>query len=442
MIPKVHYADTGSGLVAYQLFGTGALDVILCEGFGCQIELAWEHPSTARFLEGLGTFARVAFFDQRGYGLSDDVPHKLHPTWEDAVEDFKCVAASAGMARPALLLSRSAGRAGMLFAATNPDRSAALILVNANAYYYAAPDYPQGHPPDRARALDAVMREKWGTEELAAFFEPSLVGDSAALRWLARMNRASASPSRMMDAMNYSRSFDARPYLSAIRVPTLVLQSADYPFTTVAMGRYVAEHIAGAQFVVIPGSSTTLSVTQADAALARVREFLTGGAEAPAADRVLATVVFIDLVGSSELAAQIGDRRWSDIQRQFFGVAREELGRHGGREIDTAGDGYFAVFDGPGRAVRFAERVRSRMEDFARPLRVGIHVGECERAGEKLTGLAVNIGARVCAKAEPGEILVSGTVRDLLIGSGLKLVERGLHRLKGIPGEWLLLALA
>jgi class 3 adenylate cyclase len=441
VIPKVQYAQTSSGLVAYQVFGRGPLEIVMCEGFGSQLEVAWEHPTTAAVMEGLASFARVAFLDQRGVGLSDNIPHQQQPTWEDAVEDFRVVADAAGMKRPAVFVSRSAVRPGLLFAATQPDRVSALILVNGTAYFFADEGYP-GHSPEAVRQIDEWFRQGWGTEEFAIQMNPSLASDPAAVRWLARMMRASCSPGRAFEAMQHSRQFDVRPFLSAIRVPTLMLHTANYRFAPLPMARYMAERISGAKLVVFPGSDTTLDLTHTAQLWAHIKELLTGAAVAPDADRILATLVFADLVGSSDVAARIGDRRWKETQQQFFAIAREEAARFGGREVDTAGDGYFAAFDGPGRAVRFAERVRSRMEDVAQPLRFGIHVGECERVGDKLTGLAVNIGARVCAKADPGEILVSGTVRDLLMGSGVKLQDRGSHELKGIPGHWPLLAVA
>ncbi len=442
MIPKVQYADTSSGQVAYMVFGEGPLEILCCEGAGFHLELAWDLPIGTQFYRALGSFARVALFDRRGYGMSDPVPSGKSPTWEDGTEDFRVVMDAAGFKRPALLVYRDAAIAGLLFAGMHPDRISALITCNGAPYAYAEPGYDGGLSRETSKHLSQKTYAGWGTEEYLAFLYPSLAHDSNALYILGRMCRSSASPRRVVETLRYNSRLDARPFLRAISVPTLIAHNVDYPIAPFAAARYLAEHIPGAKLVALPGADNTPYATNQDVFLGHVREFLTGTRQPVEADTVLATVLFLDLVGSTELAAKLGDKRWRETLEQFYKLARAELVAFRGREMDTAGDGLFAAFEGPGRAIRCAMQIRERVKSLNLELRAGIHTGECEKLGDKLAGMTVNIGARVCAKADAGEIVVSNTVKDLLIGSGIEFTERGAYQLKGVPGEWRLFATA
>ncbi len=391
---------------------------------------------SSRFYDGLASFARVAMFDPRGVGMSDPVLFKTNPTWEDATEDFRVVMDAAGFKRPALFVNRESAMPGLLFAGTEPERLSALIECNGAAYAYREPGYDAGHSRESAIEISRSMRDGWGTEEWVARFNPSLSGDPDSIRLLARMLRASSTPRCAKETMRYATSLDARPFLKSIRVPALIFHSEHYPIATLAMGRYLAEQIPDARLVVLPGGDFCPYASSRDLILAQVYEFLTGTHAPESMDTVLETVLFVDLVGSTELAAKLGDRRWKDLLEQFYRLAREALASFGGREIDTAGDGLFASFKGPGRAIRCAAQMRDRLREFDLELRAGVHTGECEQIGNKLAGMTVNIGARVCSKAAGGQIMVSGTVKDLLVGSGSEFADSGTHNLKGVPGDW------
>ena len=342
--------------------------------------------------------------------------------------------------RAALIGVSEGGPLNLLFAATYPDRTAAIVLINTFARIAWAPDYPCGTRPDVWGVLLERMEQGWGKGVLLSAFAQSLAGDAAAREWWARFQRQAASPGAAVALMRMTYDIDTRPILPAIRVPTLILHRAEDRMVPVEHAHYLARQIPDSKYVELPGKDHFFFTGDADAFLAQIEEFLTGERHAIDSERVLATVLFVDIVGSTERAAQLGDRRWHELLDKFYSVARRQLERFRGREIDTAGDGFFAAFDGPARAIRCAAAICSGIRSLGLEVRAGVHTGECEVMGEKIGGIAVHIGARVAGHAGPDEVLVSGTVKDLVAGSGIAFDARGVHALKGVPGEWNLFA--
>jgi class 3 adenylate cyclase len=330
----------------------------------------------------------------------------------------------------------------MMFAATHPERLQALVLANTSARYIVADDYPIGLPAEQVDREMARIPEHWGTGEAVSFEVPSKQHDPDFRRWYARYQRAAARPRELASYMPMVHTLDVRNVLSSIRCPTLVLHRRDRDWVGIEHGRFIAEKIPGARLVELPGSDLTLATEHPELTLGLVEELVTGSTTMQEADRVLATVLFTDIVGSTERAAAIGDRAWRDLLERYYGEVRREIARFRGREIDTAGDGVFAAFDGPARAIRCASAMGRAVRPLGLELRTGIHTGECELAGDKIAGIAVHVGARVMSHAGPGETLVSSTVRDLVAGSGIEFVDRGAQALKGIPGEWRLFSVA
>jgi class 3 adenylate cyclase/pimeloyl-ACP methyl ester carboxylesterase len=416
--------------------GEGPIDLVLCSGLSSHLDMWWDVPAAARFFQGLASFSRLILFDPRGLGLSDPAPYSALSTWEDWTEDIRTVLDVVGSQRATIFAERDFTRPAMLFAATSPERTAALILSRPIARYPAAADYPEGQPPEAFEQFIQLVQSKWGTAELAALTVPSIAHDPASLGLLARTLRASCSPKRAAEHMRYWLQLDVRTYLPAIRVPTLVFMREASPLFPSALFRYVAEHIAGARQVALPGSDIVLFYSGAEIVLGEVEEFLTGARHHVEADRVLATVLFTDLVKSTERAAELGDRRYRELLEQHHAAVRRELARFGGKEMDSAGDGFFASFEGPARAIRCAVAMRDALSGMGLESRAGLHTGECERVDGKLGGMAVHIGARVCALAGAGQVLVTSTVKDLVTGSGIQFEDHGSHALKGVPGEW------
>jgi class 3 adenylate cyclase len=329
-----------------------------------------------------------------------------------------------------------------MFAATRPDRVRALALANTTARYVVAHDYPIGVPAENVDEQMARIAERWGTGEAVDFDVPSKQHDPAFRRWYARYQRVAARPRELASYMPMVHTLDVRNVLSSIRCPTLVLHRRERGLVGIEHGRYIAEKISGARFVELPGADMSLATEHPELTLGLIEELVTGSTRIPDADRVLATVLFTDIVRSTERAAVIGDRAWRDLLENYLAVVRRELVRFRGREIDTAGDGVFATFDGPARAIRCAGAMGRAVRSLGLEVRTGIHTGECELAGDKIAGIAVHVGARVMSHAEPGETLVSSTVRDLVAGSGIEFVDRGAQTLKGVPGEWRLFSVA
>jgi pimeloyl-ACP methyl ester carboxylesterase len=434
--PRTQYAKSGDVNIAYQVVGEGPLDLVLVPGFVSHLELDWEEPRSVRFLERLASFSRLIRFDKRGTGLSDR-PGGL-PDLETRMDDVRAVMDAVGSERAALFGYSEGGPMCILFAATYPARTSSLILYGTYAKRRDPDgDYPWA-PTWEQRLADAEeVEQSWGEESHLGAMAPS--ADPAMVKWWRARARAAASPGAARDLILMNSQIDVRAILPTIRTPTLVLHRRGDLDARQEEGRYISERIADARFVELPGEDHVPWIDP-DQIVDEVQEFLTGVRPIPEPDRVLATVVFTDIVGSTERAAELGDRGWRALLDSHHDVVRRELDRFRGREIDTAGDGFLAAFDGPARAVRCAVAIGEAVRGLGLEIRAGIHTGEVERAGNDIRGLAVHIGARVSARADPGEVLVSSTVKDLVAGSGIDFQDRGAHTLKGVPGEWHLFA--
>jgi pimeloyl-ACP methyl ester carboxylesterase len=421
--------------------GEGAQNLVLVPGWVSNIEHAWEDPSFSHFLRRLASFSRLILLDRRGTGLSDRVSEL--PTLEQRMDDVRAVMDAAGAERAALFGLSEGGPMCMMFAATYPSRTSALLLYGTFARLLRASDYPIGVPAGLMEQFLDRVEESWGTGSMSAdYFAPSMAGDEAFRRSWARFERLGVSPSGIKALLRMAQETDARHVLPIIRVPTLVVHREGDLVIQVKSARYIAERIQGAKYVELPGPDHFLWVGDSDAILDEVEEFLTGARRGQEPDRVLATVMFTDIVGATERAVALGDGRWRDLLDRHHTVIREQLSRFRGREIDTAGDGFLAAFDGPARGVRCAGAIVREMGRLGLEIRAGLHTGECEILGDKLSGIAVHTGARVAALAGAGEVLVSATVKDLVAGSGITFEDRGVRKLKGLPGEWRLYAVA
>ncbi|MEX2458708.1 MAG: adenylate/guanylate cyclase domain-containing protein [Actinomycetota bacterium] len=435
-MPETKYVRGETGLIAYQVFGEGPLDLVSLAGSTGHIDVRWESPAFARFYKRLASFARVVLFDRRGNGASDPFPADEVPTWEEWADDFRVVMDAAGSSRAAIVAHLDAGPMGMMFAATHPDRTTALVLANTSARTLVADDYPEGLSPEAVEAILGAIEAGWGTEAFAEAASPSLAGDTRARAWFAKYMRASASPRMVAAQLRPMMELDLRDVLPSIRAPTLVLHRREYALTPIAQGRYLADHIPDARFVELEGADSSLTYGDSDRALDAIEEFLTGVRRHAPLDRVLATVLFTDLVDSTGRAAELGDRRWRDLLDQHDAVAREEIEQNRGRLWKTTGDGVLATFDAPGRAIRCAISIGEALGPMGLSMRAGLHAGEVELRENDVGGIAVHVAARVAALAGPGETLVSRTVADLVAGSDVRLADRGTHSLKGVPNEW------
>jgi class 3 adenylate cyclase/pimeloyl-ACP methyl ester carboxylesterase len=442
VVPETRYAAAGDIHIAYQVVGEGPLDLILVAEFWHSIEAQWEEPSFAAFLERLASFGRLICFDQRGTGLSDPVALEGLPSLEQWMHDVRVVMEEVGSKQAALIGMGGGGMMSMLFAATHPQSTSALVLVNSFARLSEAPDYP----PGRATALETdvidVMEAGWGRGVLLDLVAPSRVGDEGFRRWWARYQRLGLTLGGILAVRRMLGEADVREVLPSIRVPTLVLHRGGNRWVRVEHGRYLAEHIAGAKYVELPGIDYFPFLGDANAVLDEIEDFTTGVSHLPESQRVLATVFFTDIVESTQRAVELGDRSWSELLDAHHKLVRGALKRFHGREIDTAGDAFFATFDGPARAIRCAVAVREAVRSLGLEIRAGIHTGELEFEDSAVRGVAVHIGQRVLSEADPGEIVVSSTVKDLVAGSGLRFSDRGVHALKGIPDDWRLFAVA
>jgi class 3 adenylate cyclase/DNA-binding SARP family transcriptional activator len=434
-VPATRYARSGDVNVAYQVVGEGP-DLVLIPGWVSHVEHAWEVPSFVAFLSRLRSFCRLLIFDRRGTGLSDRVG--ALPTLEQRMDDIRAVMDAAGSERAALFGISEAGPLAMLFAATYPERTTSLTLYGTFARGSWHRDYPWRWKPEQwDTVLDYIGRE-WGTGKVACVLAPSIASDPGQIEAWARFERLSVSPGGAQTLFRMTVASDVRHVLPTIHAPTLVLQRTGDRITTPPGARYIAERIAGARYVELPGEDHFPWTGDVEAILGEVQEFVTGHRAAPEPDRVLATVLFVDIVGSTEHVARLGDRAWRDLLARFRALVRKELAGYRGREIDTAGDSFLATFDGPARAVRCARAIRDAVPSLGIAVRAGLHTGECEIFETDVTGIAVHIGARVADAADPGEVLVSSTVKDLVAGSGIAFASRGTHALPGVPGEWAL----
>lgn len=440
--PETHYAKSGDLHIAYQTVGNGPFDLVFVHGWISHIEHLWEEPRIARFFERLASFSRLIVLDKRGTGLSDPVPLDRLPELEGRMDDVRAVMDAVGSRRAALIGTSEAGALNLLFTATYPQRVSALVLLNSYACLGWREDYPWGFRPDDAERLLETIEKGWGQGVAFEALVASQSDNPAVRAWWARYQRLAASPGTAVALLRMALETDVRSVLGSISVPTLILHRAGDPFTGPEHGRYLGEHIPGARYVELSGVDHLFFAEDLDGLVAEIQEFLTGVREPAESERVLATVLFVDIVGSTERASALGDRGWRDVLDRFYVLVRSLLVRFRGREIDTAGDEFFATFDGPARAIRCARAIAEETAALGLPVRAGIHSGECEIIGDKVGGIAVHIGARIAADAAPREVLVSSTVKDLVAGSGIHFVDRGPRTLRGVPGEWRLFSVA
>jgi class 3 adenylate cyclase len=437
----VRYAQSGDVSIAYQVVGDGPIDLVFVAGAITNLEVLWEDPDYRRFCERLGTFSRLLLFDKRGMGLSDRV---RVGTLEERMDDVRAVMDAAGSDSAALMGVSEGGPLSMLFAASLPERTRALVLCGAEVKEERTDDWPWGESTraefEQALELDNVVA-RWGKGLAAGHIFPSRQGDEAFRLWFGRLQVQSATPRDAAAFMRMAFDIDVRQVASSVNVPTLIIHRTDDPVCHVENARWLARHVDGARFLELPGNEHVPWIDR-DEILAETQEFLTGVREPAEPDRVLATVLFTDIVGSTERARALGDRAWRDLLERHHSLVRAELARYRGREIDTAGDGFFATFDGPARGIRCARSIVETVRGIGLEVRAGLHTGEVEMAADSVRGIAVHTGARVAALARPGEVLLSGTVKDLIAGSGIELTARGSHELKGIPGNWQLFAVA
>jgi pimeloyl-ACP methyl ester carboxylesterase len=441
MRTRTRYARNGDVSLAYEVYGEGERDIVVTTGWVGSYASGWEIPEHARWLERLGTLGRVILWDKRGTGLSDRVPPERLPTMEERMDDLRAVMDAAGSERAVVFGISEGSSLSALFAASHPDRVESLVLYGGFARIARADDYPWGLTPQEAELLTREIAANWGGNayRLLQLWAPSVADDPAAQEDWNHWMVHGASPASAAAWLEMAAETDVRGVLPAITRPTLVIHREDDVIMPAGHGRYLAEHIPGARFVALPGADHLWWIDGAEI-LDEVESFLTGAPARVEPDRLLATVMFTDIVDSTRRAAELGDGRWRTLSERHDSLVRRELDRFRGREVKTLGDGFLATFDGPGRAIRCASAIRAGVEPLGIELRAGLHTGECEVIGDDIGGLAVNIGARVGAKAQAGEVLVSQTVRDLVAGSGFAFVDRGEHELKGVPGVWRLYA--
>ena len=432
--PETRYARSGEISIAYQVLGEGPRDLILVPGIVSHVEFFHELPGYTDFLRGLAAFARVIVFDKRGNGLSDRVVGT--PSLEERMDDIRAVMEAAGSERASLFGVSEGGPLSLLFAATHPGRVQAIVLYETFVRFGGTSDYLSGVPRDQHSELTDAMREAHGTGTSLRIYGASYGDDPRVQSLWGRAERLSASPGSAHALFEMLLDIDVRSALPSVRVPCLVLHGAESTSMFVDHGHYLEQHLSDARRVALDGVDHYPWFANAESIVAEVEEFLTGARTAPPVDRQLATVLFTDIVGSTARAAELGDRRWSELLQKHHALVRRQIERFRGRLTGTAGDGVLALFDGPARAVRCACAIRDGIRSLGLDIRAGVHTGEIERHEEEVTGLALHIGARVAALAGPGEVLVSRTVKDLVAGSGLAFADRGTHELKGVPEAW------
>ncbi len=430
--PPTRFARSGKVRIAYQVIGDGPPDLVYVTGPASHLDMQWDDPSLARAFERFASFARLVRFDRRGTGLSD--PADSPPTLEQQMDDLSAVMDAAGVERAALMGANEAGLCA-LYAASYPERVSALALVNV------APVGGLIHSDERRRELIEIIENHWGEGRTLPLFAPSRLGDRRFEEWWARLERASASPAMARMLVDLNTQTDLRGVLPSVRVPTLVLNRSGNRLVPAELSREVAATIPGARFEEFPGADLYAWPGAEDPAIDEIEEFLTGRRLPREPERVLATVLFTDIVASTDYAAKLGDDAWRELLDRHNTLVRGQLDRWRGREIKTLGDGFVATFDGPARGARCAQAIVAEVSDLGLDVRAGLHTGECELLDGDVTGIAVHIAARICSMGRAGEVLVSSTVRDLVVGSGLSFVDRGVHALRGVPGEWRVYAL-
>jgi class 3 adenylate cyclase len=435
MPPETRYAKSGEVNIAYQVVGDGELDLVYVPGWISNVELMWEEPNFARFLNRLASFSRLILFDKRGTGLSDRVPNHELPTLEERMDDLRGVLDAVGSERAAVFGHSEGGNMCVLFAATYPGRTVALLTIGIYAKRMRSDDYPWAPTPAEREAAAREIEAGWGKIDLA-YYAPSRIGDERFGDRLATYFRRGASPGAAAALLRMNSSIDVRDVLPTIHVPTLVMHETGDHDVHVEEGRWIASRIPGAKYVELDGDDHMFWAQHADVVADEIEEFLTGVRPVVEPERVLSTVLLTDIVGSTEKAVALGDRRWKALLESHDAVAGREIERHRGRQVKMTGDGVLATFDGPARAVRCATAIREEVGSAGLDIRAGVHTGECESRGDDVAGIAVHTVARVAGLAGPGEVLVTSTVKDLTSGSGLEFEDRGPHNLKGIPGEW------
>ena len=438
MAPVARYAKSGDLHIAYAVAGDGPIDLVWVPPWISQVEYLWAEPSLERVMERLTQFARVITFDRRGSGLSD--PLFGAPTLEDQMDDVLAVMDAAGSESAAICGTLEGGPMAALFAATFPERTDALVMYATFARATWAPGYEFAWPAEiRDQHMEAGIKQ-WGQGWVAAGVAPSKVQDPGFMEWAGRLERLAASPATIRRIFDLIGEFDVRDVLPSIRVPALVMHRKDDSFIKVDHSRYIASRIPGARYVELEGEDNMFSLGDAEAVLGEIEEFLTGTRHDHEPDRMLATVLFTDICDSTARAAEMGDRGWRFLLERHDALFRQALDRHRGREVKRTGDGFLATFDGPARAIRCAASVAEAMGSLGLQIRAGLHTGELEVMDGDLGGLAVHIASRVMSAAGPNEVLVSGTVKDLVVGSGIDFEDRGERELRGVPGEWRLYA--
>jgi class 3 adenylate cyclase len=433
-MPETRYVKSDDVHVAYQVVGEGPFDLLFVPGFVSNIEAAWRNPDQSAFFRRLSSFCRLILFDKRGTGLSDRGAHDF--TLEQRMHDVQAILDAIGSKQAALFGVSEGGPMSLLYAATHPERTSALVVYGSYAKRSKTTDYPFGWDDRQWAHVIEDIEKNWGTIHFASVGGVVGHADARKAELLAAYYRASASPGAAAAIMRMNREIDVRDILAATRVPTLVLHRTADPLIEIGHGRFLAEHVPDARLIELAGQEHMPWLGDRDAVLGAVEQFLTGSQRTQQPERVLATILFVDIAGSTEQVAAMGDKRWRDMLNEFYGRVREVLQHYRGREVNTAGDGFLVAFDGPARAIRSCKAINDAMNSLELKVRCGIHTGECELVGDDLAGIAVHIGARVAGLAAPGEVLVSQTVRDLVAGSGLTFEDRGTHRLKGVPDEW------
>jgi class 3 adenylate cyclase len=438
-IPATRFATLGHDRIAYQVLGDGPVDLLWVAGLGDALDARWEYEPYAAFIRRLASFSRLIMLDRRGIGASDPISLEALPSWEEWGNDALVVLDAVGSERAALFGANDSASTALLFAATRPQRTHSLILFNGSARQGRADDYPWGLPIADLEGLFTLLEETWGTEESAALGVPDRADDAEFLRWVAKNQRISCSPREAGVYLRQILNYDVRSVLPLVRVPTLVLYRKDNPFLSLDQVRHLVEHIPGAQLEVVAGTSIMPYFKTAQI-LEHIEAFLTGTSPAADTTRVLATILFTDIVGSTEQAAALGDRRWKGLLESHDAVSNTVLEQHDGRLVKLTGDGVLATFDGPGRAIRCATALRDSLEPLGIRIRAGLHTGEVELRADDIGGIAVHIAARVLEQAGAGELLTSSAVPLLVAGSGIDFEDRGEHELKGVPGAWRLFA--
>ncbi len=436
--PRTRYALSGDAHIAYQVFGEGDLDLVFIPGFVSNIEHYWEMPRVPALLERLGSFARVVMFDKRGTGLSDPVAEA--PPLEQRMDDMQAVMDAAEVERAALFGISEGGPASVLFAATYPDRTSALVLYGSTPRFRTDTDISWGATDEQVELVLEDVSTRWGEGAMLEAFAPSAAGDPEMTEVWGRFQRAGASPAMGRAVIAALFEIDVRDILSTIRVPTLILHRRGDLIAPIEGARLMAERIPGARLVEFEGDDHVPFTGDFEPVVDQMEEFLTGAPPTRPLDRTLATVMFTDIVDSTKRAADAGDRRWRELIGRHDELTRRQLERFRGREVKTLGYGFLATFDGPARAVECACAIKDGVTPLGLEVRAGLHTGECELHPDDVRGMAVNIGARIGSIAEPSEVLVSSTVKDLVVGADLRFEDRGEHELKGVPGRWRLFA--